>query len=704
MSSSDDGTLFKLAQAGDLEALTTYVSRVGVGCVNLTDNGRTPLWIAAGEGHLECVKYLVALGADLDKKCEGKTAVENAMRKGQPHVFYFLKAKKEYVMPLENRLAGPGGRRLAFVCGQQLYEHSLELVPHALDDARVIGRRLTAMGFHCHLHLNASTKELSDTFDSFLESLRVEDTVFFFFSGLGCRQGKKSLLFGTDRKFKLVRDAMQLAVEDVVENLLTRKGVGREKSIELKEDRNRRRAIAEKRGGTVIVVDACRSVCKTGYAHLFYGEDTFRTTNRSRSFSPRETHSLGTTGGFSSLAGSSSNFEKFWNRHGQSIVRRKEDERIRKTDWCMSAGGNFTQTIGTKKKLSCTEKHFYGTNCQFDAKACLPTKTGCWEGRRPKVTAGRKELDFFGTFSASRSVLMNCSSSMPDLLEGRKFQGSWFRESLDAIDKFEQKYGRGGQDCSVGADNVGGHGSAEENYFESMSPVAQEQLTKREEAEERWIEGGKTFASTFFNSTKASGFQVGGRRGRFDADRVSGLGSTAGGLMQDTNPESESRIYCRSIIEIDLVFNPGLHSQDLTRERNVCVLFSHTPSQICDAEFSYDETVNGLKANKPRETHDDRKQFEFSARNAMSRSLVCEIQGADWPGVVGWDSMRSVKGDVDEHVGAKPSLFGRLLDRSLAANYKVGEALRHCSRCVHEYSGRVQKPCLQERNILDLVM
>lgn len=63
--------------------------------VNAYDyDGRTPLSIAASEGHLEAVKYLVHHGANLlhrDFRCN--TALDDARREGRDRVAAFLDGK-----------------------------------------------------------------------------------------------------------------------------------------------------------------------------------------------------------------------------------------------------------------------------------------------------------------------------------------------------------------------------------------------------------------------------------------------------------------------------------------------------------------------------------------------------------------------------------------------------------------------------------
>lgn len=60
--------------------------------MNLYDyDGRTPLNIAASEGHLESVMYLVRHGADVNHRdCRGNTALDDARREKHSLCVEFL--------------------------------------------------------------------------------------------------------------------------------------------------------------------------------------------------------------------------------------------------------------------------------------------------------------------------------------------------------------------------------------------------------------------------------------------------------------------------------------------------------------------------------------------------------------------------------------------------------------------------------------
>ncbi len=72
--------MFYAAFNNDIRLMKTLLVQAGKQRVNTCDyGGRTALSIAASEGHIDAVKYLVVHGADLyHKDSRGKTALDDA--------------------------------------------------------------------------------------------------------------------------------------------------------------------------------------------------------------------------------------------------------------------------------------------------------------------------------------------------------------------------------------------------------------------------------------------------------------------------------------------------------------------------------------------------------------------------------------------------------------------------------------------------
>ena len=58
--------LHTLAQRGDVEGILARINESGESPDVKDERGRTALYVAAGNGHLEAVKTLIALGANAD--------------------------------------------------------------------------------------------------------------------------------------------------------------------------------------------------------------------------------------------------------------------------------------------------------------------------------------------------------------------------------------------------------------------------------------------------------------------------------------------------------------------------------------------------------------------------------------------------------------------------------------------------------------
>lgn len=90
---------------------------------------------------------------------------------------------------------------------------------------------------------------------------------------------------------------------------------------------------------------------------------------------------------------------------------------------------------------------------------------------------------------------------------------------------------------------------------------------------------------------------------------------------------------------------------------------------------------------------------EQSKRCSISRRLVTPIQGATWPGVLGWDSMgETAKSFLPETLGvpeqaAAPSLFAYCVREALKGGAHLRYSVQRVAAKVLEDSGRRQKPC-----------
>ena len=106
--------IWQAAFQGDLE---TVVQRINDGVdVNTRDAkfGRTALWIACCEGHIEVVRYLKSVQADETIRCDGNTtAQEIAKKRGHTHINYFFRTQNEY-FPSMTQSVATAQRRVSY--------------------------------------------------------------------------------------------------------------------------------------------------------------------------------------------------------------------------------------------------------------------------------------------------------------------------------------------------------------------------------------------------------------------------------------------------------------------------------------------------------------------------------------------------------------------------------------------------------------
>ena len=87
----EDTALFDAARKGDLDAIKRLVEQKKVDIKAKYNQGATALHVAAQEGRLEVVKYLVVQGASIEAKSDkGFTALHMALMKGQLEVIKYL--------------------------------------------------------------------------------------------------------------------------------------------------------------------------------------------------------------------------------------------------------------------------------------------------------------------------------------------------------------------------------------------------------------------------------------------------------------------------------------------------------------------------------------------------------------------------------------------------------------------------------------
>ena len=84
--------MFYAAYNNDVRLMKTLLLHVGKQRVNTFDcGGRTALSIAASEGHIDAVKYLVVHGANINHKdSRGNTPLDDAYRESRTFVQKYL--------------------------------------------------------------------------------------------------------------------------------------------------------------------------------------------------------------------------------------------------------------------------------------------------------------------------------------------------------------------------------------------------------------------------------------------------------------------------------------------------------------------------------------------------------------------------------------------------------------------------------------
>ena len=249
------------------------VHKIGAGGnVNHRDEkGRTPLWHACAGGFLSVVKILAQNGANIGAKDrDGLLSEDIARQKGQPHVVYWLQARRQAVqtrksfgLPMQvspNFTDFSTGslecRRVALCFGQAEYMN--QSVANAISDVQLISKRLQLLQFAVHERYNRTKNEMLMDVEAFASTLRETDFVFVYYSGLARRQFKHTELLGVDNKWECAPNGESLTLEELSDRLLYRHPIDRRRCAQIPDFRSN-----EKRGPTVIVVDACQKLFGT---------------------------------------------------------------------------------------------------------------------------------------------------------------------------------------------------------------------------------------------------------------------------------------------------------------------------------------------------------------------------------------------------------------------------------------------------------
>lgn len=240
----------------------TVVHKIGAGAnVNFRDEkGRTPLWHACAGGFLPVVKILTQNGANIAAKDkDGIHGEDIARRKGQPHVVYWLQARRRAQVSPKFTDFSTGSlecRRVALCFGQAEYMN--QSVANAISDVQLISKRLQLLQFAVHERYNRTKNEMLMDVEAFASTLRETDFVFVYYSGLARRQFKFTELLGVDNSWECAPNGESLTLEELSDRLLYRHPIDRRRCAQIPDFRSN-----QKRGPTVIVVDACQKLFST---------------------------------------------------------------------------------------------------------------------------------------------------------------------------------------------------------------------------------------------------------------------------------------------------------------------------------------------------------------------------------------------------------------------------------------------------------
>ncbi len=84
-------SIHEAAGLGDLEKVRALISADPAMVNARKDNGATPLWIAAQNGHLEVLKMLLDKGANLNVDAQGLTPLRVAEKRGHTEIAELLR-------------------------------------------------------------------------------------------------------------------------------------------------------------------------------------------------------------------------------------------------------------------------------------------------------------------------------------------------------------------------------------------------------------------------------------------------------------------------------------------------------------------------------------------------------------------------------------------------------------------------------------